>query len=423
MREEKCFYSASGVPVYLYGNPALHGFYISLFLREGSMYEAAEESGITHFFEHIAIRNLNKTLGGELYRRLDRLGLELNASTYCEMVQFYVSGAAENFYAGAQLLTSVLSPIVLSPSEITLERKRIKAEIREGDERTSLTAFTNSHLFGSTALSRPITGTLGSVSKIGKRELTAFRERALTSENLFFYVTGNAGERETEKLIECIDGINIPRGAGRDNFAPVTPDFSKRGGGVYIKNADFTMCRFSFDTDMALLSVPELDLLYDLLLNGYNSRLFIALSEERGLFYDVNGLAERYRNIGHFSFSFEVKDKELYDACETVVSILRDIKERTVAPEEIIRAGYVTNSGMLYDDMRELNFTFAYDNHILGLGYGSIGERAEMYSSITPERLREAAQRLFTEDNLTLTLKADAKRVDAERLKKIISAL
>ena len=68
--------------IYYYKNPALHGFFISLFLREGSVYESAENLGITHFLEHALVRNVNNLRSGELYRELDRLGIEFGASTY-----------------------------------------------------------------------------------------------------------------------------------------------------------------------------------------------------------------------------------------------------------------------------------------------------------------------------------------------------
>ena len=73
--------SQNGITVYSYKNEALHSFYISLFVKAGSMYETADECGITHFYEHCAIRNLNKLYGDELYSMLDRSGMELGAST------------------------------------------------------------------------------------------------------------------------------------------------------------------------------------------------------------------------------------------------------------------------------------------------------------------------------------------------------
>ena len=50
----------NGINVYAYKNPDLHSFHLSLFLRAGAMFESAAESGITHFLEHVSIRNVNK---------------------------------------------------------------------------------------------------------------------------------------------------------------------------------------------------------------------------------------------------------------------------------------------------------------------------------------------------------------------------
>jgi hypothetical protein len=58
--------------------------------------------GITHFLEHAAIRNVARTMDGGLYQTLDRYGMEFNASTYSEMVQFYITGATPKFSLGAE---------------------------------------------------------------------------------------------------------------------------------------------------------------------------------------------------------------------------------------------------------------------------------------------------------------------------------
>ena len=124
MFKEQSRVTKNGVTIYDYKNPALHSFYISLFIRAGSMHE--EISGITHFFEHAAIRNVGALMEGGLYPTLDRVGMEFNASTYSEMVQFYITGASANFDLAAEIIARILSPIVLSASEIKTERERRK---------------------------------------------------------------------------------------------------------------------------------------------------------------------------------------------------------------------------------------------------------------------------------------------------------
>ena len=411
----------NGVEIYDYKNPNVNGFYISLFLRAGSMHES--HSGITHFLEHASIRNVNCMMEGGLYSLLDRRGIEFNASTFSEMVQFYISGATENFDLSAEIIARLLSPIILSPSEISTERDRIKAEIRESDDKTSLSTFSNNIVYEGTSLAGLITGSIGSVNKINRDRLEDYRRSVMTRENIFFYVTGNYTDANLDRLASEIEKYTLSEGEMKDNIAPVCHGFGRRERSVHLKNADFTMLRFSFDLDMSRVSVAETDLIYDMLLCGYNSRFFIEMSERRGLFYDINGSCERYKNIGSLVFSYEVRGGSVYDAVETTVELLREYKERIPSEEEMMKAGYVTNAGLLYDNPRELNFTFAYDNHIMDEGYRDIAERAARYERVTPERLREVAEILFTKENLTLAIKGNKKKIDTEKLEEILRKL
>ena len=235
MEKEAKYLTGSGVEIFSYKNPSASSFYISLFLRAGSMYERVEDSGITHFLEHTLVRNVNALMDGELYPLLDRYGIEFNASTYSEMVQFYVYGAKAHFDIGAKIISMLLSPIVLTPEEIRTECSRIKAEIRENDERTSLSTFTNGIVNAGTSLAGSITGTLASVSKITRRRLEDYRREVFTRENVFFYVTGAFSDGDIRQLGDLVDAVALPSGAARTNIAPMSQNFFRREGRVYIK--------------------------------------------------------------------------------------------------------------------------------------------------------------------------------------------
>ncbi len=423
MDTERKFITDGGIPVYVLDNPSQHGFFISLFARSGSLYESEENSGITHFLEHIAIRNVNRIMNDGLYSTLDAYGLEFNASTFSEMVQFYMSGASENFKVAADIIVRLFSGIELSREEIDAERGRIRAEIREADEKNSLPGFTAMHVWDGTPLSRPITGVAKSVGRVSRRMLEAHRQKTFGVGNIFFYITGRVSDSDIEHLLSLLSGYRTECREKHDNMAPVPRNFGKRAAAVYLKNADFTKVRFTFDLDMSRLTTAETDLLYEIVLGGYSSDFFIELSERRGLFYDISGSSERYRNIGTLSFSFELREAKLEEALRTSVELLKSLKENLLSEEKCMKAGFVSNAYMLYDDARELNFTFAYDNHILDLGYRGLADRREKYARVTPERIREVAMTVFTPDNLTLTLKGSKKRIDTEKLRKILLEL
>ena len=422
---ERCLKAENGIKIYGYKNPSLHGFFISLFLKGGSMYEREEECGITHFLEHVLVRNVNKLYGMKLYSILDRYGLEFNASTYAEMVQFYLSGASENFLTAADAILKLLSPIALTGAEVDAERRRIKAEIRENDDKNSMSSFAMGEIYRDTSLKNSITGTNRSVDKIGVKRLEEYRKRVFTKENVFFYVTGNYSDSDLEYLREKIGKaeLSVSSEPEHKNIAPVPADFGKRGGRAAVKNGDYTMVRFNFDLDMKKLSSPIVDLIYDNLFAGYNSPFFIKMSEEQGLFYDISGSTERYCNIGTLYFSFEVKERDIYDALSLSVEILDNFKKTLLSEEECMKAGYTSNSGLLLDDAREMNFTFAYDSHVMGLPYKTVEERRAEYEKITPEDIRRGACEIFTADNLVLTVKGNKKKIDVQRLSDICRRL
>ena len=413
----------NGLEVFDYRNPNIHGFFVSLFLRAGCMYEAECERGITHFLEHILVRNVNKLSDMTLYRTLDRFGMNFNASTYSEMVQFYVSGASHHFSEGIDILDKLLRPIALTKSEVDAERRRIKAEIRENDDKSSLSSFSSEKVFEGTPLAYSITGTNKSVDAISAKRLEEYRKRIFTPENLFVYVTGNFTDADIELLCRTLGERELFDGEIHDNVAPVPQKFGKREPEIAVKNSDYTSVRFSFDIDMAEVTPPECDLLYDALFSGYNSPFFVEMSEEKGLFYDISGATECYRNIGVLHFNYELKEKNLYDALIASVNILSGIKQNLLSEEDCMKAGYVDNASMLLDDEREFNFTFAYDNHIMRLGFSSLEDRIEAYRAVTPERIRRAACQIFRPENLTLSIKANKKRVDTERIKEILKGL
>ena len=290
--------------------------------------------------------------------------------------------------------------------------------------KSSLLTFTNGIVHKGTSLARTITGTASGVSRITGKRLEEYRKGVFGSKNIFFYVTGNFSDSDLSCLAALIEKYELSEGCEpRNNIAPLSKNHFKRSPEIEIKNSDFTMVRFTFDLDMKRVSVPETDLIYDMLLSGYNSRFFIEMSELRGLFYDISGALERYSNAGELYFAYEVKNKDLLSAVQITVDILNDFKKKTHPSDELMKSGYVDNAYMLYDDAREFNFTMAYDNHIMNLGYSSLEERIAAYEKVTAEDVRRAACEIFRPQNLTLTVKGNKKNIDTASLEKIISAL
>ncbi len=415
---EQVRYTAGGVPVYSFLNPALHGFCLSLCVRAGSMFETEEENGISHFLEHLAIRNVNARWKGELYRFLDRKGLNLNACTYREYVQFTITGATAHFLEAADVLTQVMAPLVLSSEEIVIERNRIKAEIREDGEENTLHCYALRAVWEGTSLERTIAGKPGGLNRMGKQILSQAHARFFSAGNVFFYVTGHTSERNLAALCRYADRFPLTEGVSiRKNIAPLPVGFRARDAQVIFRARPNTSIFFSFDIDPSRCTRQELVLLYDILFMGESSLVYQRLSEKTGLIYSYDSYLEQYDNAGSLHFYYDVRPARLQEAVRLTAELLRELCSEAGKLLDYVRPVYVDNAAMALDDAENFGIDCVY-RHILDDGVEpSIEARAKAYASVTPERIEALARDLFRPENAVAVVYGDPDKVDTAAIR------
>lgn len=418
---EKCYVTNNNVNIFHYPGDHLHGFCISLYLNGGSIYESEEENGISHFLEHVIIRNINYLMNGQLYRYLDKMGLMFNACTYKEFIQFEITGAAKNFCMAVDVFVKIFETIELPASEINIERNRIKAEIREEDEKSTLGYFSNMIVWEGTAAAQMITGTSSKVNRMGKSVLCQEHNKLIATDNMFFYVTGRAGKKEIDYLRESIEKYHLEPGfLGRNNIVEIPAEFGRREGKVTIKKDDDTVVRFSFDLDTNQFSQAAHMLLYDILFECENSKIHQALSEQSGFIYSFDSGMEQYRNIGNLYLQYEVQPSKLLDSVEIVSELLHDLKSGIDDELDYVKAVYTDNSEIILDHAANLNWTQAYEGHILGRTHTELEKRRQEYEDVTAEAVTELAKRIFCTSNLVVTVKGNKTKKLEQQIKERI---
>ncbi len=420
--EEERFLTENGIPVYLYPNPHLHSFCLCLYLRAGSMFESEKENGITHAIEHLVFRNINRLMGGELYAALDRLGLCFEGTTYKEFVQFSMTGAPAQYEAAVDIFTRLLAPFGVTGKDWLPEKKRIKAEIREESERTTLDYFTDGILHEGTSLARTITGTASLLDTFTLSSLEAARQKMFSASNMFFYLTGNVTTENANYLLSKAGSFPVntqePR---RENLAPISPAFFKRKATVAVKNRPRHVVRLSVDVDTTRYADAELILLYDILFgDGEGCRLHQVLSEDKGYIYSFRAGLELYRNIAVIGVSYEIPPSKLLPSVRLMTEALSSLKSHVGDSLEAVRAPYTKNAEMMLDDAADLNWNRAYETKILSLPYPNVAARAAAYGAVTEARIMTLAKEIFRPDNMTLTVSGKARRIDKEALRDIL---
>lgn len=413
----------NGVELYSYPNTALHSFCLSLYVKYGCLYEGKNENGLAHLLEHTIFRNINHVYKGELSHILDRNGLVFNATTYKEFIHFYINGSPAHFDLAADIFSEILAPITLDSDELEIEKKRVKAEIHEDNYKTTLDCFTNEIVWKGTDLIRSICGTCKSVDSFSKSRLSTFKNSIFSTQNMFFYLTGNVNEDNINYLIAKIQEHNIPEGISGDNNADIPVGFCKRNASVYLKNCNYSMVRFSFDIETAKYSDAEMELFFDVLFSGDSCVVFQNLSEKNGLIYGYDARFSKYNNIGNIFFSYEVQSRRIEETIAIVVDSLNNLKQGIGDRIHYVKAPYIDNAMILFDNPEEFNWTMAYENHILNCNYDCIEDRINAFSKVTSERLTDIAKDVLNINNVVLTIKGNKKKIDLDKISSILKRI
>jgi len=422
-KTEKEYESVGGIPIYVFPSEQLHSFALSLYVRGGALFEAAERVGISHLIEHLVFRSINRHMDGTLYKTLDRLGLSVEGVTYREFLQFTVTGAPQHFATAAHILSLALAPLSLSQDDLKTERSRVKAEIREEGERSSLDFFTDRILYGeSHPLARTITGTGRMLDRMTLSLLKKEKELLFSKENIFFYLSGRLPENAVSTLLSETKNYFPLSAEKRENTVPFPDGYFKRNAAVFQKGGDKTLLRLSFDIDTARYTDAELTLLYDILFgDGEECFFHQALSEKTGMIYSFRGYMDLYRGIGSIGVSYEISAKNLLPSLRLALDAIGRAKAEAGEALPYVRASYTDNAAFLFDDAQALGFNRAYERYVLSLPYPTVRDRIAAYEGVTGERLSRVAREIFRPENATLTLKC--RRADTTALREILLGL
>lgn len=147
------------------------------------------------------------------------------------------------------------------------------------------------------------------------------------------------------------------------------------------------------------------------------------MSEKSGLIYSFDARFEQYKNIGNIYFSYEVRHNALLESIRIILTKLHQLKSDMEGALSYVIAPYVDNAYIMYDDVDDFNWTFAYENHIIDCGYESIEDRKQAYAKVTEQRLTELVRDILRKENLVVTLKGQKKKIDLDEIRTLINLL
>jgi predicted Zn-dependent peptidase len=280
-------------------------FFIAAYFKAGSCLETTDNSGISHFLEHMMFRgSKNFSSFNSIAYAFEKLGGQWNAATGHEYTEFSYDGLTESY----KDLIPLFAEFIQQPRLLDLEKERkiILREIEDELNEYGYSTDTHYHMlklfWPTTSLAQPITGTADSMEKITLDQLWKYYKTHYHPENMTLCVIGG---RTEDHILESLEKNFQDFISPKQNNSAKFPTVGRYSGPQckWVNNSDN-----QYNVQLSFLCAGEWSskhedyvVLSHLLTDGFSSLLSSKLREELGLVYDIESSVHFFVEQGVFS--------------------------------------------------------------------------------------------------------------------------
>jgi predicted Zn-dependent peptidase len=199
---------------------------VGFFVKTGSRDEASEESGVSHFLEHMLFKGTAKRSALEITYEMGNIGAQANAFTSEENTVYYGGVLPEFIPAMLDILCDMMRP-ALRQEDFDTEKQVILEEIALYQDRPTFFLFEHAttDYFDGHPAGNSVLGSSDSIKSLTRDQMQAYFDRRYAPNNMALVATGNF---DWEKLIDDAEArtshwSQVPT-------ARATPPFQSKGG-------------------------------------------------------------------------------------------------------------------------------------------------------------------------------------------------
>lgn len=413
----------NGLRVITVPMPSFESATVLVMVGAGSRYETAQNSGISHFLEHMAFKGTEKRPNAMVISSLiDGMGGEFNAFTGKETTGYYIKAAKTKLELMLDILSDMLQNSKLEQAEIDKEKGVIIEEINlyEDMPMRKIGDVYEQALYGDTPMGWDIAGNKEVIMGTTRKDFTDYLASLYSADNITVVVAGGIDEKQTNELIEKYFG-----GMKRFNTISFEAVKEKQTTPVVLvkeKKTEQTHIALGFRT--VDINNPEhypLSVLSSILGGGMSSRLFHEVREKRGLAYYVRSHADEYMDCGSIVAMAGVDPKRSLEAVEVIMEEFRKVGagKAEITKEELIKAKEYLKGHLVLEleDSRSVAGYYA-GQELLEKEILNPDEVLKKVDAITLDQIVEMGKKYFL--GSTLTLAAIGNIPDRQKLQKLV---
>lgn len=276
--------------------------HFGVLINAGTRDEDARHEGIAHFVEHTIFKGTEKRSAHQIIRRLEDVGGDLNASTSKEETYFHASFLSADYARAVELLADIFAHSTFPEQELEKEKDVVIEEINYYKDSPSELIFDDFEtlIYGQHPLGRNILGSRKSVKAFKRQDILDFISQNYTQGRV---VLASAGKISSQRLTQLcqryfepipLAGVPVRRSVFTD-YRPENKRINRHSNQSHIMIGNLAY-------DIRQKERTAFTLLTNLLGGqGMNTRLNMAIRENKGLAYSVEASYSSFSDSGLFN--------------------------------------------------------------------------------------------------------------------------
>jgi predicted Zn-dependent peptidase len=329
-------YLENGMPVVMEQVKSSRAFIIGIWVKVGSRYETAGQSGISHFLEHMFFKGTKKRTTRDIAVDIDSLGGDINAFTSREQTAFYVKVLDEYVDRGIELLTDIFINSTMPADELEKERGVIKEEIKMVEDTPDdyIHDLFSRTIWGETGLGQPVLGSRETIKSFTRDDLISHVGKYYGTADTIISCAGNF---EVDYVIGLLNRSfgSLTSGSKPETFAQ--PSFFNR---MVIHTKDLAEAHLCIGIEGLPYSSNDryaLSLLNTVLGSSVSSRLYQEVREKKGYAYNIYSYLSSYLDAGMWVVYAGTGRKRSAIVASLIIKELTEL-HKTLNEDEIRRA-------------------------------------------------------------------------------------
>ena len=331
----KCQTLENGLTIIGEEIPYLKSISLGIWVKAGSIIETKENSGVSHFIEHMLFKGTKNRSSKELAREIDNLGGILNAFTSKECTCFYVKLLDEHIDIGIDVLSDMILNSCFDKKDIEKEKSVILEELKMYEDSPDDLSYDLllENIYKDHSLGMNILGDRNTLKNFKRENILDYYNKYYVPNNSVISICGNFN---FEEIVEKIKDKFKTWEAKEASINTTEPKFNPC---IIKKNKDIKQVNLAINLKAIPMindrEVYALSVVNNVFGGSISSRLFQKIREEKGLVYSIYSSQTLYQECGELGIFASTSNENVEEVYKLILDEIDLIRNEYISLQEI----------------------------------------------------------------------------------------